>query len=48
MSTPHISVLPNEIKEIIRKIQPKRALDFTFGAGGHSKIILENSNCILT
>lgn len=44
---PHISVLPNEIKDLILKQKPQKAVDFTFGAGGHSRIILDNSNCSL-
>jgi 16S rRNA (cytosine1402-N4)-methyltransferase len=44
---PHISVLPNEIKDLVIRYSPVRAIDFTFGAGGHSRIILENSNCVL-
>lgn len=47
----HIAVLQNEIKNIIidlyKKNKINNAIDFTFGAGGHSKIILENSSCSL-
>lgn len=45
---PHIPVLPSQIQNLIKEHQPARVLDFTFGAGGHSRICLENSNCILT
>lgn len=40
----HIAVLQEEIKNIIKSSHPRTSLDFTFGAGGHSKIILENSD----
>lgn len=43
----HIAVLQEEIKNLVLKIQPNKALDFTFGGGTHSKIILENSHCTL-
>jgi 16S rRNA (cytosine1402-N4)-methyltransferase len=47
---PHVSVLPNEIKDLIKNFVHNNlnnkfipvAIDFTFGAGGHSKIILDN------
>ncbi|OED45571.1 16S rRNA (cytosine(1402)-N(4))-methyltransferase [Rickettsiales bacterium (ex Bugula neritina AB1)] len=43
----HICVLKSEITEIIKEISPKFSLDFTFGAGGHTKIILNNSSSIV-
>ena len=47
---PHIPVLPNEIKNLVKNFVHNNinnnyipvAIDFTFGAGGHSKIILDN------
>lgn len=38
----HIAVLPREITKLVKDIQINIGVDFTFGAGGHSKIILEN------
>jgi 16S rRNA (cytosine1402-N4)-methyltransferase len=45
----HISVLTNEIKDLVKNFVDNNlikdtsyAIDFTFGAGGHSKIILDN------
>lgn len=40
----HIAVLQKEIAEIVHSLSPKVSVDFTFGAGGHTKIILDNSN----
>lgn len=51
INAPHISVLTNEIKNLVKNFVENNnfeknhipiAIDFTFGAGGHSKIILEN------
>jgi 16S rRNA (cytosine1402-N4)-methyltransferase len=41
----HISVLKEEIQTIVQKYKESIniAVDFTFGGGGHSKIILDNS-----
>lgn len=48
---PHISVLTKEISEVVKNFinnnisidnETLLAIDFTFGAGGHSKIILNN------
>ena len=39
----HISVLPYEIKNLVKNLNnPVTSIDFTFGAGGHTKIILDN------
>lgn len=40
----HIPVLQKEVTEIVKILSPKISIDFTFGAGGHTKIILNNSN----
>jgi 16S rRNA (cytosine1402-N4)-methyltransferase len=40
----HITILKNEIRNLVLKHNPSICIDFTFGAGGHSKIILECTN----
>jgi len=39
----HISVFPQEIKNLVKNLNnPLLSIDFTFGGGGHTKIILDN------
>jgi 16S rRNA (cytosine1402-N4)-methyltransferase len=43
----HYPIFHREIINIIKHYQPSTIIDFTFGLGGHSKLILENTHCNL-
>ena len=37
----HVSVMPDEVVQAVAECQPKVIIDGTFGAGGHSRLMLE-------
>ena len=44
-SAPHLSVMPNEVLEYMAPKDGEVYVDGTFGAGGHTKSLLEAANC---
>lgn len=48
MEFSHYPVLYKEILNLIIKFQPKNILDCTFGLGGHTQLILQNTNANVT
>ena len=45
MEKPHISVMLNEVIEVLKPEDNQVILDATFGAGGYTKKILDSCNC---
>lgn len=44
----HVPVMVEEVKEIFGELMPKTVLDMTFGAGGHSRALLDHlPDCVV-
>ena len=39
--TEHVSVMPNEIVQWVREINPTTIIDGTYGGGGHTRLLAE-------